>query len=260
MTHAADSVPVLHAPKRLVLPIFEGPLDLLLHLVKVHEMDIYDIPIAEITHQYMTYLEAMQELNLEIAGDFLVMAATLLNIKSRSVLPRHEEEEAQDEEEIDEILSTQDLIRRLVEYRKFKEISSELKSREEENSGIYYRASVISIVPGAEEEEIPRQDIRSLYDAFASVLKRVRERPSHMVVRERFTVDEKLIELREMIRGERQINAGRLFERCVHKEEVICFFLALLEMSRLREITIAQAENYEDILIAPWDERTVYVG
>ena len=239
--------------------MFEGPLDLLLHLVKVNEMDIYDIEISEITRQYMDYLTTMSVLNLEIAGDFLVMAATLLNIKSRALLPKVDEQAGQDEEEIDEILSTQELIRRLVEYRKFKEISSNLRDLEEENSGVFYRAQVVPIIPGS-EQEIPRQDIRLLFDAFVKVLKQVRVTAEHTVHRSRFTVDEKILEIRERLRGERQINCRRLFERCVDKEEVICFFLALLELSRLQEITIAQADTYEDILIAPWDENVVYVG
>ncbi|MCB2155249.1 segregation/condensation protein A [bacterium] len=252
----SESLPTI---ERIQLPIFEGPLDLLLHLVKVNEMDIYDIEISTITQQYIDYITTMSDLNLEIAGDFLVMAATLLNIKSRALLPKLEEDAGQDEEEIDEILSTQELIRRLVEYRKFKEISSNLRDLEEANSGVFYRAQVVPIIPGS-EQEIPRQDIRLLYDAFVKVLKQVRVRAEHHVYRERFTVDEKILEVRERLRGERQINCGRLFERCVDKEEVICFFLALLELARLQEITIAQAETYEDILIAPWDENVVYVG
>lgn len=263
MSTAPAPAPSPQAPRRIVLPIFEGPLDLLLHLVKVHEMDIYDIQIAEITRQYIEYLEAMAELNLEIAGDFLVMAATLLNIKSRSLLPRREEEGAEgvlQEEEIDEILSTQELIRRLVEYRKFKEFSHQLRERERANNGVFYRAEVLTFVPGMESEELPRQDIRALYDAFVTVLKTVRNRPQHYIYRERFTVGEKLLEIREKMRVDRQVNCTRLFERCVSKEEVICYFLAFLELAKLREITIAQSDNYEDILIAPWDETLVNAG
>lgn len=249
------------APKRVVLPVFEGPLDLLLHLVKVHEMDIYDIQIAEITRQYIDYLGAMAELDLDIAGDFLVMAATLLNIKSRSVLPRQEEEDdaIEGEEEIDEIMSTQELIRRLVEYRKFKDLSARLRGKEKDNAGVFYRSEVLTTIPGV-ETEIPRQDIRALYDAFVTVLKTVRSQPRHLIYRERFTVDEKMIELREVLRTDRQINLTRIFERSVDKEEVICFFLAILEMAKLQEITVAQADGNSDILLAPWDEKVVYVG
>lgn len=259
------SVSDLNSPARLVLPVFEGPLDLLLHLVKVHEMDIYDIQIAEITRQYVAYLEAMAALNLEVAGDFLVMAATLINIKSRSILPKREEGAegegaASPEEEIDEILSTQELVRRLVEYRKFKEISASLRTLESENNGVFYRSEVLTHVNGMEENAIPRQDIRALYDAFVRVLAQVRVVPRHNVYRERFSVDEKLVELRERLRTDKQVNLSRVFERCVIKEEVVCFFLAILELARLREITVAQADNFEDILIAPWNENTVYAG
>jgi segregation and condensation protein A len=253
-TLTSEAVAPAATPARITLDVFEGPLDLLLHLVKVNEMDIHDIEIASITSQYMEFLGAMTALNLEIAGDFLVMAATLLNIKSRSLLPRPPSEDGPvDEEEIDEILSTQELIRRLVEYRKFKDITHGLRELEHANSGVYYRAQVVPVIPGA-EQEIPRQDIRGLYEAFVEVLKRVRVEPRHTVYRERFTVDEKMLDIRERLRTHRQINCMRLFDSCVDKEEAICIFLALLEMAKLREITIAQADSFEDILVAAWDE------
>jgi len=256
-----DAVAQIQTPRRLRLSFFEGPLDLLLHLVKVNEMDIYDIEIAEITRQYLEYLEAMRDLNLEIAGDFLVMAATLLNIKSRALLPRREgeDEDVSPEEEIDEILSTQDLIRRLVEYRKFKDISHQLKDLEEQNQGVFYRAAPVQTIPGR-DEELPRQDIRALYDAFVTVLRQVRQRPTHIILRERFTVEEKILEVRELLRRDRSVNTRLLFSRCVDKDEVITFFLALLELAKMLEITIAQADVGGDIFVAPWDENVQYVG
>ncbi len=245
---------------RLKLQVFEGPLDLLLHLVKINEMDIYDIKIAEITQQYMDYLSVMQDMDLELAGDYLVMAATLMNIKSRSLLPRDPSlEEASNEEEIDEILSTQDLIRRLVAYRKFKELAAQLRDREEENSKLFYRASVVPVIPGS-ETELPRQDIRSLFDAFASVLKRVREDPQHHVAAEQYTVDEKVVDIREKLTTQKRINFTKVFETCVTKIEAVCYFLAILESAKMREITLAQAGPFEDILVEPWDEKVVYVG
>lgn len=247
-------------PHRLKLDVFEGPLDLLLHLVKINEMDIQEIKVSEITLQYMAYLSAMQDLDLEIAGDYLVMAATLMNIKSRSLLPKSQlEEELSQEEEIDEILSTQDLIRRLVEYRKIKEMASKLRDREEENSRLFYRATVVPVVPGS-DEELPRQDILNLFDAFARVLKRVKTDVQHHVSHEEFTVDEKVDQIREKLRTGRQINFGRVFETCVSKQEVVCYFLAVLELARMREITLAQAGPFEDILVEPWDEKVIYVG
>lgn len=247
-------------PHRFKLDVFEGPLDLLLHLVKINEMEITDIEISEITRQYMEYIGAMQQLDLEVAGDYLVMAATLMNIKSRALLPRNaEHEELSNEEEIDEILSTQELIRRLVEFRKFKELAHELRKCEEENNKLFYRANVIPIVPGA-DTELPRHDILSLFDAFARVLKKVRIEATHNVQNELFSVEEKVQFIREKLRTTRQINFSRIFETCVHKQEIVCYFLAILEMAKLREITLAQAGAFEDILVEPWDEKVVYVG
>lgn len=250
----------VHPAHRIRLEVFEGPLDLLLHLVKISEMDIYDIEISTITQQYMNYISAMQEMDLEIAGDYLVMAATLLNIKSRSLLPRNaEEEELTAEEEIDEIMSTQELVRRLVEFRRFKELTRELRAREEENSKIFYRANVIQVVPGA-NRELPRHDILMLFDAFASVLKRVRLSANHHVGVESFTVEEKVVQVRERLRMQGQVNLSRVFDTCVSKAEVVCYFLAVLELARMREITLAQADLFEDILIEPWDEKVIHVG
>lgn len=247
-------------PPHFALPVFEGPLDLLLHLVKVHEMEITDIKISVITAQYHEALQNLKELQLDIAGDFLVMAVTLINIKLRSLLPQDEQTDDQlPEEEIDEILSTQDLIRKLVEYRRFKELSAQLRDYEMKNKGVVYRAQPVTYVPGA-KNELPRQDIRLLYDAFSKVLRRVRQKPQHTVQKERFTVEEKLVYLRQTIRSGQSVNMARIFERCTIKEEVISYFLAILEMSKLREITIAQAGSFEDILIAPWNEQLSDAG
>jgi segregation and condensation protein A len=245
--------------QRITLPVFEGPLDLLLHLVKIDEVEITEISISEITRQYLDYLHAMAELDLEIAGEFLVMAATLMNIKLRTILPRPPQEgERIDEEEIDEILSTQDLVRRLVEYRRFKQIAAELRAREDAQSGIFYRNT--PVVPIYEGNTLPPQDLRGLFDSFVKVLRQVRAKPEHHVATERFTVEEKLAELRERMRIDKRVNLRRVFETCVSKDEVICYFLSILELARLREITVAQADTYEDILIEPWDDKVVYVG
>lgn len=248
---------VLYTPK-FTLPVFEGPLDLLLHLVKVQEMEITDIEISRITAQYLEALQTMEALQLEVAGDFLVMAATLLNIKLRMILPQEAStEEAIPEEEIDEILSTQDLIRKLVEYRRFKELSATLREFEIQNKGVVYRTQAVMSVPGA-KSEIPRQDIRILYDAFSKVLRRIRTQPQHTVQKERFTTDDKLVELRSRIQLGHHLNMNRLFERCTDKEEVITYFLAILELAKLREITIAQAGSYEEIFIAPWNDSQLF--
>jgi segregation and condensation protein A len=239
--------------------VFEGPLDLLLHLVKINEMDVYDIRLSTVTDQYLEYVHAMKQLDLEAVGDYLVMAATLLNIKSRALLPRNaEDEELAPEEEIDEILSTQELIRRLVEFRRFKELAQSLRRVEEEHSRLFYRQNMMTSIPGS-EAELPRQDILALFDAFARVLKKVRVDREHQVVGELFSVEDKVTEIREKLKLHRQINFSRVFETCTHRQEVICYFLAILELSKLREITLAQAANFEDILVESWDEE-VFTG
>src|SRR5690606_19728656 len=129
---------------------FEGPFDLLLHLVRVNEMDIHDISISVITRQYLEYLDIMRELDLELAGEFLVMAATLIRIKARTLLPVPPDQEEQ-EEEIDEILSARELVRQLVEYRKFKEAAMKLRKKEEETSRLIFRNK--QYVPDLPEEE-----------------------------------------------------------------------------------------------------------
>jgi len=169
------------------------------------------------------------------------------------------EEEASAEEEIDEILSTQELIRRLVEFRRFKELAQKLRSAEEENSRLFYRTNMVPVVPGA-DTELPRQDILALFDAFARVLKKVRVDKQHEVIPEQYSVDDKVVEIREKLKVHKQINFSRVFDTCASRMEVICYFLAILEMAKLREITLAQAGNYEDILVEPWDEKVVYVG
>lgn len=246
---AAEAAPAT----RIRLPIFEGPLDLLLHLVKVDEIEITEISISEITRQYVEYLHAMAELNLEIAGEFLVMAATLMNIKLRTILPRPPEEmDRTNEEEIDEIMTTQDLVRKLVEYRRFKQVAQDLRELEERQSGIFYRMTPVQVIPGS-EQELPRQDIRLLFDAFVQVLKQTRGKAEHHVLEEPFTVEDKLAELRETLQRDRRANLTRIFAVCVSKDEVICYFLAILELAKMREITLAQADTFDDILIEPWE-------
>jgi segregation and condensation protein A len=194
-----------------------------------------------------------------MAGEFLVIAATLILIKSRSLLPVLNAENPEEEEEIDSALSTRQLIRRLIEFRKFKELAQQLRALEDENRGVFYRANVVPILPGP-EAETPSQDLRVLFDAFVRVLRDARVQPTHTVRRQQFHVEDKLAELRERIRGGKRVNLREIFARCICKEEIIVTFLASLEMAKMREITIAQAGPYDDILIGPWDDSVVYVG
>jgi len=248
-------------PRIRLSDLFEGPLDLLLHLIKVNELDITEVSLTEVTSQYLAYLDAMKELDLELAGEFLVIAATLINLKSRSLLPVHAEEEEAEGEELDATLSTRQLLRRLIEFRKFKELATRLRRLEEQNRGVFYRATVTPILPPPEAEtEGPREDIRALFDAFTRVLRTARSRPLHSVRQEQFHVEDKIAELRARVQREKRINLYQVFTRCVCKEEIIVTFLAALELAKSREITIAQAAPFEDILIEPWDDSVVFIG
>jgi segregation and condensation protein A len=235
--------------------VFEGPFDLLLHLVRVNEMDIYDIPIAEITKQYLDYISEMEKMNLEVAGDFLVMAATLINIKSRTLMPplTPEEEAEEPEEELDEgetnIRDAQELMRRLIEYRQFKEMAVDLSKREEDQLRVFYRNAVL---PGLEDKSLDseaREDISLLFSAFARVLEYTERRPTHHVVEEEFSVEEKIEILRARIAQEKRLNVHDLFRRCVSKQEVITVFLALLEICRQKAARVVQKGNYDSIYL-----------
>jgi segregation and condensation protein A len=232
---------------RVKLKVFEGPFDLLLHLIKINEMDIYDIPIAEITRQYLEYIELMEQLDLDVAGEFLVMAATLLNLKARSLLPETPAEE--DEAAVDEILSTKELIRQLVEYRKFKEVAEDLRRKQDEQSHIFYRDNVVTILPAAQPQDPSPEDLKILLDAFSRVLRFVEPREYLQVIEEPYTVEEKIQQLRSLLERETLLSLVQLFRRCSGKQEMIVTFLALLELCRIGEIALEQSVPFTDITI-----------
>lgn len=240
--------------------VFEGPFDLLLHLVRMNEMDIYDIPIAEITKQYLDYISEMEKLNLEVAGDFLVMAATLINIKSRTLMPplSPEEEEEEEEEEVDEtyenIRDAQDLMRRLIEYRQFKETAVDLSKREDEQLRVFYRNSVLPSLSDKSLDSEAREDISLLFSAFARVLEYAEGRPAHHVLEEEFSIEEKIAALRSEIALSRRIGVTGLFKRALNKAEMIAVFLALLELCRLRQARVIQSKNFGEILLVHPDD------
>ncbi len=233
---------------RIKIRVFDGPFDLLLHLIKINEMDIYDIPIAEITNQYLEYIQLMKDLNLEVAGDFLVMAATLINIKARSLLPPREDEG--EEEEIDEILSARELMRQLIEYRKFKDLAFSLREKEEEYADVFFRTGVLPEPAGEKKDELTSQNLQNLFSAFARVLRYVEAKGYHEVSEEQFTVEEKIIYLRVLLAEEKMVDIIKIFERCLNKIEIIATFLATLELCRLQEIILQQTGHFEPIYIS----------
>jgi len=235
------------SPYKLKLDIFEGPLDLLLYLIKKDDLDIKDIPIVEITEQYMEYIEMMKLLDLEIVGDFLVMAATLMQIKSRMLLPPDPVEE--DEEEID---PRDELARRLSEYKRFKEIAETLRDKETERKDFFPR------VIDEEERSQLKEDAKEVYfeanlfdliNAFSEALQRTPEDIIHEIVKEEYTVDDKIhFFLNQLIKNE-QLKLSEVFAQCQSKSEVVVSFLAILELIRLQEIKIYQKEVFGEVEI-----------
>lgn len=248
---------------KINLPFFTGPFDLLLSLVKAHDMDIYDVNINEVIDQYLAYIEMAKLCDLELAGEFLVMAATLMRIKSRTLLPESpfDQEEEDDElaEEISEIQSARQLIAQLVEYRKYKELSVDLGEREAHQSNIFYRTRMAPPPDNGHKEEIST-DLALLLKALSRVLNYVDSQKFHEVVRETWSVEEKSQDVLERLRDKPYLDVTDLFKRCVHKLELIVVFLALLDLCRQNKIRIRQSANFQDIHVFKSEEQLDHVG
>lgn len=228
------------------LDVFEGPLDLLLYLIRKEEVSIYDIPIERITGQYMQYLDMMRMLDLNIAGEFLVMAATLMMIKSRMLLPAEERAAVEDEEEGD---PRWDLVRQLVEYKKFKDAAQFLQVLEHRQEDVFTRDADPD-VPGP-THEVALQDV-SLFDllgAFQKALQRVGTEELREIFSERFTVGEKIDHLLDLMRERDQVSLTELFGRMHSRHEIVVTFLAMLELIRLRQLSVVQAGQFGEIII-----------
>ncbi len=215
---------------------FEGPLDLLLHLIKQNEMDIYDIPIAAVTQQYLEYLDILTELNLDVAGEFLVMAATLIHIKSRTLLPRPDPSQEQPDEDPREAL-----VRRLIEHQRFKAAAELLHEKEIQRSAQWGRPDerVADVVGEAPEPEI-EVDLFSLMTAFRSVLERARRRPYVPLPPEQISIEARIEQLMARLSDTVACGFEELFADIETRSGMIVTFLALLEMIRLRRVRVIQ--------------------
>lgn len=234
---------------RIKLDIFEGPLDLLLYLIKRNDLNIYDIPISKITEQYLQYMELMRLLDLDIASEFLVMAATLIEIKSKMLLPKPELEQAA--EELD---PRADLVNRLLEYQKYKTVAEELRRRELVYRDIFTRPGE----PPAQEEGGDVYFEASLFDlisAFSKALKEVPKEVFYEVVKDEFTVEQKVHDILRLLLNLPAVSLEELFSKAKNKLEIVATFLAILELIRLHEITVAQKGLFGDIVIKRFEER-----
>ena len=230
---------------KVKLEVFEGPLDLLLYLIKKDELEIHDIPMEKITSQYVQYLELMQMLDLNVAGEFLVMAATLMMIKSRMLLPVEDRPELEEEEED----PRWDLVRQLVEYKKFKDAAIHLEALELRREDIFGRDGAEAVL--GKEPDVALHDVGlfDLISAFSEALKNVKSEELREIFAERFTVAEKIETLGDRLRREGRFSVSRMFEGMRSRHEIACTFLALLELIRLNQARAVQHETYGEIFI-----------
>jgi segregation and condensation protein A len=233
---------------KVKLEIFEGPLDLLLYLIKRDEIDIYEISLERITHQYLEYLQAFKELNIDVAGEFVVMAANLIYLKSRSLLPADLQPPEEDAEEGD---PRWDLIRQLIEYKKFKEAAEQLQLRELEQERIFARSGNPPPVADA-PLRLGEVGIFQLINAFQTVMKRVEAQENlREIFGEHFTVSDKIDSILQRMANGASVRFSELFEAVASRVEIAVTFLALLELIRLKQVRASQPNPFDEIEIAP---------
>ncbi len=251
----------------VALDVFEGPLDLLLHLVKKHELSILDIPIAFVTEKYLEYLDAMTGLDIDVAGEYLVMAATLCHIKSRELLPSpeplEEETEAGEGGEEVEIDPRADLIKRLLEYQKYKEAADQLGQRPVVGRNVWSRGAATedAVGEGVDPDAIAPLapfPVHKLIEAFDRVMRQAKVKVAHNVLIDRLSVSQKISELTDRLEKEGRFSFTSMFsflkdgaERTLEevKHEAVVTFLAILEMGKLRLLRVSQLETEGEIYI-----------
>ncbi|WP_307338968.1 segregation and condensation protein A [Caldalkalibacillus uzonensis] len=240
---------------QIKLDSFEGPLDLLLHLIDKAEVDIYDISVSEITDQYVAYIHQMQQLELEIASEFLVMAATLLAIKSKMLLPKKEEYTFQpmlDMELEEEYDPREELIQRLVQYKKYKQLAALLREEEAKRSQIYTRPAedLTAFVDRDDVNPVANVSLFDLVDALQEVLKKKEEEPLSKVERDEISVSERMKEIKDRLVREREITFNQLFQGKRSKTQIVVTFLALLELMKKKEVICRQDRLFAEIKIS----------
>ena len=234
------------SPYRVRLEVFEGPLDLLLHLIRKNELDVFNIPIALIIEQYLEYVDFMKELDLEVAGEFIVMAATLVHVKTRMMLPRPPDELQTVGELVD---PRQELVQRLIEHQRYKAAATSLYEREIIQDRIWSRPA--SAIPPLAEDGETLLEV-TLFDLLATlkeIIDRARGRLVIEVEPERFSVNDKIQLLADLLSGASSIEFAKLFEEARSRREIIVTFLALLEMIRLRMVRVMQGASFGPIWV-----------
>jgi len=235
----------IELPYHVRLEQFEGPLDLLLHLIKKNEINIYDIPISLIAQQYLEYLGLMTSLNLAVAGDFLVMAASLVHIKSRMLLPA-EEVEGDDEDGPD---PREELVQRLLEYKRYKDASSRLEDRERLWREVFYREQPAPAPMRSDESLLDDVTLFDLVDALQSILARTPRKDLIEIIPENLTVKDRMNAILEFFEDKESFTFVSLFDSSRSRLVIIVTFLALLELIRIKLVRIFQGEAFGPILL-----------
>jgi segregation and condensation protein A len=240
-----EAKPETSTAYRVELPAFEGPLDLLLHLIQKHELDILNIPIGFITEKYVEYIYVMEQVNIDIASEYLVMAATLAHIKSKMLLPvpPADQDEAPEEQEDPRA----ELVRRLLEYQKYKLAAEQLGGRSVLGRDVFVRGTAEAVDEGP--APLASTSLFKLLDAFESVLKRVQQTQGHQIDFERISITDRINQLSDILRDRPTVSFDDLFAGDRSRADVIVTFLALLEMTRLKMTRITQESPYSPILI-----------
>jgi len=234
---------------KVKLEVFEGPLDLLLYLIKKSEVDIYNIPISEVTSQYLEYLDLFKMMDLNIAGDFLVMASTLMHIKSKMLLPNEELGDDILEEEED---PREELVNKLLEYRKFKDAASRLKQMEDTKLQTFTRKTQVDLK--ADVTVHFEANLFDLINVFKRVMEDVPKEMFEEVIKDEVTVEEKTHELLHMLKEKTKLQFSKLLKNAKSKLEIIATFLSILELIRLQEVLVYQTQDFGEIEIVRNEE------
>jgi segregation and condensation protein A len=236
------------ADYKVQFDVFEGPLDLLLYLIKKEEVDIYEVNLTRMATQFIEYVDVMRMLDLEIAGEFLVMASTLMYIKSRELLPKEQQIQNAEEDEGED--PRWELIRQLVEYKKFKDAAAQLQVREWQQADVFPRLPVRPETPAPAAVPHSQASLFELINAVTEVLKRVGQREDvREIFEDKWTVSEKIEFLIKLTGTKEAVKFSELFSDANSRAEVICTFLALLELIRLKQLVCRQAADFDEIEI-----------
>lgn len=230
---------------QVALPDFEGPLDLLLHLIQQHELDISNIPIAFVSKKYVEYITLMHNLNIDLASEYLVMAATLAHIKSKTLLPV--EPKGQDDDEVDDLDPRSELVRRLLEYQKYKDAAKSLGESPVLGRDVFLRGAPAPEVDGP--APLAQVSVFKLFDAFQKLIKRAKVVEEHQIGVDRISISERILQLTDLLKGKGRLPFAELFTSQITRSDLVVTFLALLEMTRLKMMQVIQEEPLAPIEI-----------